>query len=243
MMNPTLLTRLANVPRNIKRCGLTGAARLYQDRIHEVLKERSLGIETKSYVTRDKLGYIPEYNQYEPIQYRCLDIMFKHLSPDYENEVFIDYGSGKGRAVIVAATNPFRKVIGVEFSPELCEIARKNVERARKHLKCQEVEIVAMDATKYEVPQDVTLVFLYNPFTGEPLNMTGERIRASLQAAPRRLRIVYAHLESQPNVLDTWPWLRKTADLPMPETRAYDERQSELTWAVYETTEETRTIN
>ena len=41
---------------------------------------------------------------------------------------FIDLGSGKGRAVLLASLYPFRRLIGVEFSPELTEVARLNVQ-------------------------------------------------------------------------------------------------------------------
>src|SRR4051794_21977627 len=44
----------------------------------------------------------------------------------YEEYVFVDYGSGKGRALLLAAEFPFRRAVGVEFSPELHEAALAN---------------------------------------------------------------------------------------------------------------------
>ena len=229
---PTVFSRLRYVPVNIKRWGLANCAKLYLDRIQEIVRERRLGIETKATVTSQDLGYGPEFNQYEPIHYRCMDIMFEHLKPDFEQEVFIDFGSGKGRAVIVAGTYPFRKVIGLELSPELCDVARKNIQKAKKSLKCTEIEIVRTDATQYEIPKDVTLILLYNPFTGDVLSATGEKILQFLQRTDRsKVRIVYAHLSEQPNMLSNWKWLKKIADMPMPETQEYDERQCQLMWA------------
>ena len=232
---PTFLSSLRRVPVNLKRWGIANCARLYLDRIQEVVRERRLNIETKTTVTSQELGHMPECNQYEPIHYRCLDIMFEHLKPDFEHEVFIDFGSGKGRAVIVAGTYPFRKVIGVELSTELCNVARKNIQKAKKNLKCTAIEILQADATQFEVPIDVTLIFLFNPFTGEVLSKTGERIQEFLQRTDRsKVRIVYAHLSGQPNMFSSWKWLRKVTDLPMPETQEYDERQCQVVWAVYE---------
>ncbi len=40
---------------------------------------------------------------------------------------FLDIGAGKGRAMIVAAENPFREVVGIELNPALAAIARSNI--------------------------------------------------------------------------------------------------------------------
>jgi hypothetical protein len=37
----------------------------------------------------------------------------------FENFTFIDFGSGKGRALLLASEFPFRGIIGLEFAPEL----------------------------------------------------------------------------------------------------------------------------
>jgi hypothetical protein len=52
---------------------------------------------------------------------------------------------------------------------------------------------VEVDATTYEVPDDVTLVFLYNPFQGSVLDAVIDRVFDSFDRSPRRLRIVYAN--------------------------------------------------
>src|ERR1700719_3166712 len=44
-----------------------------------------------------------------------------------EAYTFVDIGAGKGRALLLAAELPFRKVIGVELSEELARIAQKNI--------------------------------------------------------------------------------------------------------------------
>src|SRR5437870_12063396 len=38
---------------------------------------------------------------------------------------FLDLGAGKGRVLLIAAEYGFRKIVGVEFSPRLCEYARR----------------------------------------------------------------------------------------------------------------------
>jgi hypothetical protein len=51
--------------------------------------------------------------------------------PTHDNFTFIDIGSGKGRVLLLAAEFPFRKIVGVEFSPELHATAQRNLTRLR----------------------------------------------------------------------------------------------------------------
>jgi hypothetical protein len=47
-------------------------------------------------------------------------------------QVLVDFGSGKGRVLMVAAPFSFRAVRGIEFSAALCDVAGMNVERFRR---------------------------------------------------------------------------------------------------------------
>lgn len=59
------------------------------------------------------------------------------------DDVFLDLGAGMGRMVLEAARYRFRKVIGVELVPELCDIARANLAKTRQRLRCRDIELVA----------------------------------------------------------------------------------------------------
>jgi len=48
------------------------------------------------------------------------------LAVPYEKFTFIDFGCGKGRAMLLAAERPFRRLIGIDFSHELLMVARRN---------------------------------------------------------------------------------------------------------------------
>jgi hypothetical protein len=110
------------------------------------------------------------------------------VGPD---DVFIDFGAGKGRVMFLAARYPFKRVIGVELSPELCAVARDNIERVRERLRCPAVEIVTSEVLDYRIPDDVTVAFLYNPFRGDVFETVVQRLVASVDRRPRRLRLIY----------------------------------------------------
>jgi SAM-dependent methyltransferase len=108
-------------------------------------------------------------------------------------DAFLDYGCGKGRIVYQAARMPFGRVIGVEISAELIEVARRNARRNRQRLSCGDIELVCGDATAYEVPDDVTYVYMYNPFIGDAFRQVLQRIETSLDRRPRPIRLIYVH--------------------------------------------------
>jgi SAM-dependent methyltransferase len=141
----------------------------------------------------DELGIEgPDRFEYRPSPWREL----KHVLPPSEvgpDDVFVDLGCGMGRAVLLAARYPMKRAIGVELSEELCKIARENVEKTRGKHAAKAVEIVQADVLEYQLPDDVTIVYLYNPFTGDIFQSALDGIFASLDRNPRRLRIIYRH--------------------------------------------------
>ncbi len=111
--------------------------------------------------------------------------------------------------MIVAATFPFRKVIGVEFSPELSEIATRNIECARGRLRCLNTEVVTVDATNYQVPAEATVVFFYNPFHGPVLASVLHNIPESLRKSPRKMTVVFKNTPHLEQYLGEGSWLSK----------------------------------
>jgi SAM-dependent methyltransferase len=78
---------------------------------------------------------------------------------------FIDLGCGKGRAVIVAADYPFRTLTGIELSPHLCDVARRNIAMLRPETKYAErISIINGDASIPRLGKGPTVLWLYNPF-------------------------------------------------------------------------------
>jgi hypothetical protein len=91
---------------------------------------------------------------------------------------FIDVGAGKGRAVLLASEHPFRKIIGVELSKELAQIAGHNIEKWKKdrHTRAP-MRIVHQDVTEFRWPRTPLLVYLYNPFERELIEELIDQLR------------------------------------------------------------------
>jgi hypothetical protein len=81
--------------------------------------------------------------------------------------------------------------VGVELSSSLCRIAAANVAARRDQLRCADIELVTADAARYAIPDDVTVVYLYNPFRGAVFQAVVDGLLKSLERSPRPLRVIY----------------------------------------------------
>lgn len=128
------------------------------------------------------------------------------LHMDYERFSFVDVGSGKGRALLLAAGYPFREVIGVELSPALDRIARANLARYTGPRRPTPVTPIQGDAAEFHWPSGPLVVYMWNAFTGPVMEHVLRNLEASLVQLPRELYLVYVHPELE-LMLSGLPWL------------------------------------
>jgi hypothetical protein len=74
--------------------------------------------------------------------------------------------------------------------------------------------VVNANASSYAVPDDVTLVFFYNPFRGETLRCAIENLRQSLVRRGRSLRIIYCNRVFFDQETAGMAWIKKTFRTP-----------------------------
>jgi tRNA1(Val) A37 N6-methylase TrmN6 len=119
--------------------------------------------------------------------------MLEEVAIPYQEFTFIDFGSGKGRALLLAAEFPFQRIVGVEFSRELVQIAARNIRTYRSETqRCQQIELVCTDAAAYPIPDEPAVLYFYNPFEEQVMVPVIENIRRSLEHRSRDVVVVYA---------------------------------------------------
>ena len=183
---------------------------------NEKYQERRLGIDTAGFIsTTDLKLQSNDCSDYEPTSYAQLFKFYKALKIDKNKDVLIDYGSGKGRAIIVGAMFPFKRVIGVELSQELNDIAKRNfdIAKSRNLLKCDEVEFLTIDAFDYQPADDITVVFLNNPFSDRLVSTVITKLSESVKNNPRPLYFLYRYPEWKEDVLKKDERLELVRDL------------------------------
>ncbi len=147
------------------------------------------GTRTSDHVDLESLGLAhPERIEYEPASWRAIPSVLRpqEVEPD---GVFVDLGCGAGRQVVVAARHyGFGRVIGVDIAPPLIAAARSNA-HAVAGSRTAPIELACSDVLDYEIPRDVSVVFMFNPFVGGVFReVLGKLIRH-----PGPLKIVYTH--------------------------------------------------
>ena len=174
--------------------------------------DRMLGVQTQVAVgLRDLVRVIwrggHEHEPSGPAHFRQI---ISALDVRFPETVFVDYGSGAGRAIVLASEFPFKEVIGVELLQTLDARARATVAaiQAAGHRRAP-IRLVCADVTAWELPLDPLVIYLYNPFGPRAMRRVMVAIEASLTSRPRPVTIVacFCDIHARP-VLEGRPAFR-----------------------------------
>jgi len=164
-------------------------------KIAERIQEKRFGIKTAGYMSEEALGFSSGdgRHHYTPLPYAAIERFFASVAPNPEKDVFVDWGAGMGRVLVLASARPYRKVVGVEHSPILCAAAERNLKTARLKQRCGSIEVINADARDFPIPEDSSVMFFYNPFRGEVLQNVVRRIRASWETHRRPITFLVSN--------------------------------------------------
>lgn len=194
--------KFRSVLRHVREHGIRRTGRYARARAGEILwrgldarYDRRHNVDTAGLYSFDPAtvvgGTVANCNYYEPIPPAELRRLIDGLDIHHDSFIFVDVGSGRGRALLVAAEYPFRRVVGVEFAREFHEAARANIRTYRGPRRCREVDSIHEDATRYVWPEEPAVLFFYSPFQPPLLRTVLGSLLESLRRAPRPTWIVY----------------------------------------------------
>jgi SAM-dependent methyltransferase len=123
------------------------------------------------------------------------------LDVDPAGKTFVDLGSGKGRALFMAAKFPFAKIVGVEFAEELHAISEENIRRFGD----PRIENRLGDAEQFVYPDGDLVVFMNNPFDRPMVTRIVGKLEQAMRDDPRTLRVVYIN-QAADDLFRHAPW-------------------------------------
>jgi SAM-dependent methyltransferase len=125
------------------------------------------------------------------------------------NDAILDFGCGKGGALISLSKYPFSKISGVEISPELVKIAQNNIRK----LKIKNVGIACCDAADFKQLDEYNYFYFFDPFPCSVMREVLANIEKSIMAMPRRATIIYLNPFCH-DLIEARGVFRKTRELP-----------------------------
>jgi hypothetical protein len=132
------------------------------------------------------------HSPYQPTDPGLFREMMASLPIEFDTFTFIDLGSGKGRALLMASEYPFRKIMGVELLEELHRAAEENIRTYRSATqRCKQIESVCADACEFLFPDIPLVLYLFNPLPEGGLRRLVANLEYSLERSPRLVWIVY----------------------------------------------------
>jgi SAM-dependent methyltransferase len=166
---------------------------------YEVKGERKYGLDTIGVDDlSSSVGEADRLNAsiYQPVNYYIAGWLFSQLDKeDIMHGAFLDAGCGKGRALVMAAHTGFSTIRGVDISPKLCNEAITLIDSKQATFPDVMFDIVCGDAKSYCIPDDTSVIFLFNPFNKKIMASFIEQVKESLARKPRKLKLLYANPE------------------------------------------------
>lgn len=175
------------------------------------------GTETGALIPGDDLQtghrhdrYITAYHGTAPSLFRKLMVRWReHARWPVERAVFVDIGAGKGRAMLLAAEMPFRRIVGVELHPSLAATARRNVERCALQHKVAKIRLEEADVMRLRMPAGPCCLFLFNPFDLVLMDRFVDKLTRDFRGREGDLDLLYVNDEQRDLLLQEHPRMRE----------------------------------
>jgi tRNA1(Val) A37 N6-methylase TrmN6 len=116
----------------------------------------------------------------------------------------MDFGSGKGGALITLSRHPFAKIRGVEISPKLVGIAKSNFEK----LNIRNITMTVADAADFSDLNDYNYFYFFSPFPSVVMKSVIKNISTSLILIPRKSVIIYFNPVYHDDVVTGSPFVK-----------------------------------
>ncbi len=113
-----------------------------------------------------------------PSSFYSLKQAFKTLPIPFEDICMLDIGCGSGRVLTYGMILSFKRVVGIDLDEKGIEKAIENCLQLQMKGYDTLFDIQVADATQFEIPAYINLIYLFNPFGGATLSKVCENIHA-----------------------------------------------------------------
>jgi 16S rRNA G966 N2-methylase RsmD len=193
--------KLKNIILTYKAAGMKGIFHAILEKASEYWYEKRFDLDCRDRIEIEELNESvndERYGKYGVVfastAFEWMQKGIESLPVDIEKMTLLDLGSGKGRMLCYALQKGFRKVIGVEWAPELALISRRNLEKltnSKVYRGEHNWEIINGDASEFNIPKEVDVIWMFNPFNGTVLEKALHNIKTLGQC--KQLYVIFAN--------------------------------------------------
>lgn len=130
---------------------------------------------------------------YQASNYYILEKGFNYLRSINENNNIVDFGCGKGRALVVAAYFGFKDITGIDFAKALCNAAEQNIQNTKLRYPSVVFNVICDDVVNYKIKTEQNVFFFFNPFDEVVMLEVVKNILTSLKEKSRKAFIIYVN--------------------------------------------------
>lgn len=181
---------VASKPLTLSKSLLIGICDSLQGRAFD----RLMGVSTRGVIITEGSNFITGGDDcaYAACQWLPVHRALKDLRPK-KSDVFVDLGSGKGKALLIAGRLPYREVIGIEIDKSLAENADQNITTAQPRFRASCVKNIVGSVLEWPIPNEASVIFIFNPFTGKTFHDALTQVFESYDREPRNIHVVYGY--------------------------------------------------
>ena len=186
---------LTNIRLHLQEKGLVRTLNIIFNRMVDFHFDFKYKTDTRNKISLHDLTVTGENKEhgsfYQPTMARSFNRLLDTI-PLPPESVLVEFGCGKGRVLLLAVLRGIPKAVGIEFSPELCAIARNNIKIVEQATGSRlDISVIEGDVTHYEIEDDQNVFFFFNPFDDVVLEAVVKNIKKSLQRKPREIAVIY----------------------------------------------------
>ena len=183
---------LGNLKKTFKLYRTKGLSAVF-NAVHEIRFDKRYDVRTRGCKKYEDIvaGDLADGREYEPSNIYSIKKALKLIPEQSKRGAFVDFGCGMGKTLIMASLYGFKKVVGVEYSKELCGVCRENIARfTSRYGSDTEFIVCNEDATSYTIPEEATVFFFFNPFGSD----TARKVLNNIYSHAHRVKPKYVFI-------------------------------------------------
>ncbi|MCP9751048.1 class I SAM-dependent methyltransferase [Ferruginibacter sp. HRS2-29] len=180
--------------------GYKGYTRAFLETLYEVLQKRKLkkigvihpDLSDNLEATKAKSLY-KDAHENQPSSFYMLKKAFRRLQLKAQGIHMLDIGCGAGRVLTFGMLLRFKRVTGVDLDEEGIRKAICNCRRMQENGYATDFDISAADACNLKIPDDVNLIYMFNPFGEKTMNTVLDGIISHVKNTGKELHVIYSN--------------------------------------------------